>query len=96
MLSLSEAPARPILGPDRRDGGKGGTAVARKKTDTGAKAKPKAGPLPNVVSMRGRPEWREWLGGLAEKCRATPSGLIDRALAELAKREGYDEPPPRT
>lgn len=58
--------------------------------------KPKAGgALPNVVSMRGTPEWREWLGRLSEKCRATPSGLIDRALAELAKREGFEEPPRR-
>jgi predicted transcriptional regulator len=65
-----------------------------KKKSGGPKPKPQ-GPLPNVVSMRGQPEWREWLGRLAEKCRATPSGVIDRALAELAKREGFEEPPPR-
>jgi hypothetical protein len=26
----------------------------------------------------------------------TPSALIDRALAELARREGFEEPPRRT
>jgi hypothetical protein len=68
--------------------------MAQKRAKPGPKPKPQ-GALPNVVSMRGRPEWRDWLGRLAEKCRATPSALIDRALAELAKREEFEEPPPR-
>jgi hypothetical protein len=69
------------------------------RAEGGAKpgSKPKDGrPLPNIISMRGSPEWRAWLTRLAEKCRATPSALIDRALAELARREGFEEPPRRT
>jgi hypothetical protein len=54
------------------------------------------GVLPNIISMRGSRAWRAWLNRLAEKCRATPSALIDRALAELARREGFEEPPRRT
>lgn len=61
----------------------------------GPKPKP-GGPLPNVVSMRGTPQWKAWLDRLALHCRATPSALIDRALAELARREGFEDPPPRT
>ena len=49
----------------------------------------------DVVSMRGTPEWRQWLNRLAEHCRNTPSATIDRALAELARREGFEGPPPR-
>jgi hypothetical protein len=73
--------------------------MAEKRTKPAAKPgpKPKVGePLPNVISMRGTPEWRAWLGKLAEKCRATPSALIDRALTELARRESFEEPPRRT
>lgn len=72
----------------------GGPIMAKKRTQPVPKAKPE-GPLPNVISMRGTLEWRGWLRELAEHCRATPSGLIDRALAELARREGFKGPPPR-
>ena len=66
----------------------GGAKLGRKPKDEGS--------LPNVISMRGTPQWRAWLGKLAERCRATPSALIDRALTELARREGFEEPPRRT
>jgi hypothetical protein len=68
-------------------------AVGRAKFGRPSKA---GGPAPSVIGMRGTPQWRAWLGRLAEHCRATPSATIDRALAELARREGFEEPPKRT
>lgn len=96
MLCLPEATPPPILGQRRTRRGKPGGPIMAKKKSASPVVKPKPAPLPNVVSMRGRTEWREWLTGLAEKCRTTPSSTIDRALAELAERVDYPEPPPRT
>jgi hypothetical protein len=73
--------------------------MAKKRTKPAVKPGPRptvGAPQPNIVSMRGSREWRAWLDRLAEHCRATPSALIDRALAELARREGFEEPPRRT
>jgi hypothetical protein len=73
--------------------------AASPKTASAARSGPEpksGGALPNIISMRGSREWRAWLDRLAEACRATPSALIDRALAELARREGFEEPPRRT
>jgi hypothetical protein len=77
------------------------TSTRRDGPKTAGAARPglepkSGGASPNIISMRGSPEWRAWLTRLAEKCRATPSALIDRALAELARREGFEEPPRRT
>ena len=50
----------------------------------------------NVMSIRGKPEWRDWLMKFAQHCRTDAVGAIDRALAEMAMREGFADPPPRT
>ena len=48
-----------------------------------------------ILSLKGSPEWSQWLGGLSSKFRTTKAGIIDRALAEFAQRNGYEEPPVR-
>lgn len=53
------------------------------------------GTQPNVFSMRGTSEWREWLDELAEFQRTTTAGTIDQALAEVARRIGFKPPPSR-
>src|SRR3954447_19084816 len=48
-----------------------------------------------IFSIRGTPEWREWLRRFAAHQRVTPTALVDQALAEVARRVGFVEPPPR-
>jgi hypothetical protein len=50
---------------------------------------------PNALSIRGSAEWREFLVEFADHQRTTPTGLIDAALAELARRRGFRVPPKR-
>jgi len=53
------------------------------------------GGKPNVFSMRGTKEWREWLTRFATHHRMTPTTLVDYALTQAARRAGFEEPPPR-
>jgi hypothetical protein len=48
-----------------------------------------------ILSLKGTPEWSQWLGELAVKFRTKKAGIIDRALAEFAQRNGFREPPER-
>lgn len=48
-----------------------------------------------ILSLKGSPEWSQWLGDLATKFRTKKAGIIDRALAEFAERNGFREPPER-
>jgi hypothetical protein len=50
----------------------------------------------SITTLKGSPEWAEWLEGLAIHFRTSVTGVIDRALAEWAKEKGYPvKPPPR-
>ena len=49
----------------------------------------------NVMSIRGTADWRAWLGRYAARRRVTSTALIDQALAEAARRDGFEPPPPR-
>jgi len=66
--------------------------------------KPKAAPTrktekPNrpsiAVTLRGGPDWKEWLEGFADHCRSDVSKVIDKALIQYAKSEGYNREAPR-
>jgi hypothetical protein len=50
---------------------------------------------PNIISIRGTNEWRDWLDRFAAHQRVTPTALVDQALAEAARRAGFEDPPPR-
>jgi hypothetical protein len=71
----------------------GTVIVAKKKTGAGAK---KAAAPAIAVTLRGSPEWKAWVEGFAEDRRLDVAKLIDRALIEYAKAEGYTpKAPPR-
>jgi hypothetical protein len=70
----------------------------------GKEGKAKAAPVPaadepsrlkNVLALRGTDEWKEWLNGFATRKGMPVTVLVDHALRELAKREGYQDPPAR-
>jgi hypothetical protein len=51
--------------------------------------------VPGALAIRGNAGWSRWIRGLSFRCRCRPPELIDRALTELARREGFEEPPSR-
>jgi hypothetical protein len=67
--------------------GKGGHPVPG-KPDGSARQK-------NVLALRGTDEWKEWLDGFATRKGMPVTVLVDHALRELAKRDGYQDPPSR-
>jgi len=48
-----------------------------------------------AVTLRGGPDWKEWLEGFADHCRSDVSKVIDKALIQYAKSEGYNKEAPR-
>jgi hypothetical protein len=53
------------------------------------------GEEPCSVSIRGSTAWRDWLQRYALYKRTTPTGLLDMAVAEMAKRDKFEAPPDR-
>jgi hypothetical protein len=49
---------------------------------------------PIAVTLRGDPDWKQWLLGLADHCRLDVATLIDKALVHYAKDEEYNQPAP--
>ena len=63
-----------------------------------AKAQPKAAredPRPTALTVKGRPEWRDWVDRGAEFCRTDVAKLVDAALVEYLKQRGFDESAPK-
>ena len=54
-----------------------------------------AGSKPNVVAMKGSPEWKAWLDAFGEHCRLSLADTIDHALASFAEQKGFRAPPKR-
>ena len=48
-----------------------------------------------AVTIKGSPEWKHWIDGLADHCRLDVAKVIDRAMVEYAKAVGYDRKAPR-
>ena len=48
-----------------------------------------------AVVIKGGPDWKSWLDGLANHCRTDVAKVIDKALIQYAKSEGYDQEAPR-
>jgi hypothetical protein len=48
-----------------------------------------------VVTVRCRPEFKEWLREFAKKERATPTQLVEWGLVALAAQRGHVPPPDR-
>jgi hypothetical protein len=47
------------------------------------------------LTIKGRPEWRDWVDRGAEFCRTDAAKLVDAALVEYLKQRGFDEPAPK-
>jgi hypothetical protein len=73
--------------------------MAKTKVGAGKSSKPASkstgGARVTILSLKGTSEWSEWLGELATRFRTTKAGIIDRALMELAERDGFKSPPGR-
>ena len=66
-----------------------------------AKRKAAASSSPNgkastiAVTLRGSQEWKAWLEALAKHARLDVAKVIDRAVIDFAKKEGFEPEAPR-
>jgi hypothetical protein len=51
-------------------------------------------PRPIALTIRGRAEWKEWVGKLAEQERISINELVDRALVKYAREVGFKDAAP--
>jgi hypothetical protein len=63
--------------------------MAKKKADAAGSGRV------SVTTLKGSRDWSDWLTRFAEHRRVTVAALIDIALAEEAKRSGFEQPPKR-
>jgi hypothetical protein len=54
-----------------------------------------SGPLKSLITLRGEPEWLEWLKRYADHLGVQATNAIDIALREQAKRDRFNEPMPK-
>lgn len=67
--------------------------MTRKKA---GKAKGKAdGPREDYIRIRMTPEFKEWLGGLADHCQLTMTDTVIQALIRFGKEQGHEPAPKR-
>ena len=48
-----------------------------------------------TVNIKASIEWKAWLDGLVRHCRSDAAKVIDQALIQYAKEEGYDKEVPQ-
>jgi hypothetical protein len=48
-----------------------------------------------AVTIKGSPEWKEWIDGLADHCRLDVAKVIDLAVVRYAETEGYNRKAPQ-
>lgn len=66
--------------------------VAKKKTGP----KPSAeGPREDLIAVKCRRAFKEWVVAYAKRRRVTPSILVELALEKLAESDGMEPPPER-
>lgn len=71
-------------------------AKPKKTVPEPAKPEPTPGPRQkNVLALKGTDAWKAWLDGFATRKGMPVTVLVDHALRELAKRDGYPDPPSR-
>ena len=75
--------------------------MARKRKPGAGRPKGTEPPRKPIYSFKGTEEFKRWLDGLVEHCRSSSgwsgipiSGVIERALIEFARSQGYPDPPP--
>lgn len=71
--------------------------MAKKQARVTPKGRPKSeeGPTKQILTLRGREDYKEWLVEFAEAAGSQLAELVADALAEKAKRDGFRNPPRR-
>lgn len=49
---------------------------------------------PVAVTIKGDEKWKAWLEEAAAHCRMSVSSLVDVAVTQYAKGQGFDKKPP--
>jgi hypothetical protein len=65
------------------------TMAKKKAAPSATKAKTSADRPAIAVTLRGSPEWKTWVECLADHCRLDVAKVIDRALVDYARKEGF-------
>jgi len=69
--------------------------MAEPSPKNGAKVKGrKPTPKRPGMSLKGSPEWREWVKSFAKYMNMPATIVVDQALKQYAKANGFDEPFP--
>jgi hypothetical protein len=97
MLMRGGTASRSLL-----DGGKAmsiGVALDMAKKAGGGKPKKKPGPVPTgrlpvALTVKGSPEWKEWIEAGAKFCLTDVSKLVDIAVTKYLREQGFDKPRP--
>lgn len=69
--------------------------MAKKKSAKVGRPPSQEGPRIQVLGIRGRMAWKEWLVRFADANRRDMVDLIDDALEAYAKAKGFEGPPKR-
>jgi hypothetical protein len=71
-------------------------SMAKKRTPPKpGRPKTPEGPRVQVLGIRGREDWKDWLVRFADANRSDMADLIDDALEAYAKIKGFEPPPKR-
>jgi hypothetical protein len=71
------------------------TAVmAKAKAPVKKPVKRAATDKPTAITVKGSPEWREWVNRGAKHCRTEVAKVVDAALVDYFKARGFAEEAP--
>jgi hypothetical protein len=68
--------------------------MAKRPTKGDTMGKTTTGRQAIAVTLRGTPAWKDWVEELAEHCRLDVAKVIDRALIDYARKEGFKREAP--
>jgi hypothetical protein len=68
--------------------------MAKKRSETPVPT-PEEGPRKQILTLRGRDVYKDWLVRFALSERADMADLVDDALVAYAKAKGFERPPMR-
>lgn len=71
--------------------------MARERAKTPGKAPAKrgrSGEKPTAITIKGNPEWRDWVDRGARHCRTDVAKLVDAAVVDYLRARGFTEEAP--
>jgi hypothetical protein len=72
-----------------------GTMAKRTLKKNPAKTPAPPAPKAIVLTVKDSPQWRDWLNRGADFLRLSTATMVDLAVIEFLKRNGFKEPPPK-